>query len=170
MTEKQKFLRVFIGGFLFNGILIAGGVSFHLFFIRPAYATYRETNQNFAALEEQESSLQSSRQEVERRRDDFATLDAAFLNLDNAVAFVTLLESIASRSGVSLTIKSVTDTTAEIKKQAHFDLTVMGPFANSIAFLELVEHVPYFANISSLTISSQGGLLRTQLRLTVLTL
>lgn len=170
MTEKQKFLRVCAGGFVLELILIGSAFSFHIFLIRPAHTNFSETKQTLSQLDQKESSLRSSLQEVEQRSNDFAILDAAFFNPDDAVPFITLLESMASRSGITLTIRAATDAGAINKKQAYFDLSIVGPLANSVKFLELLEHMPYFTDISSLTFSFQGGELRTQLRLTVLTL
>lgn len=165
MSEKQKFLRILLLG-LGGNLLLAGiAVSFHVFFIRPSYTELKNAKQTLVTLEKKESSLWSLAREVETRNNDIDRLDAAFLNKDNIVAFVTLLETVAKNSGTTITINAAT-----INDSASFTISLIGSLQSIVQFVTLVENMPYFTEISSLTISTQSGQPSAKLMLEVLAL
>lgn len=165
-------VRVMAGGLTTNTLLFGLGIAFHLVMIQPLHTNLATMQQVLADLEKRETSIRGINKEVEQRRADLARLDAAFLNPKEATPFVTLLEAIARQSNVSLSIKSaVIDTDIKQLKQGMFDMTVGGPFANITAFIIQAENIPYFTDISTLTISSVSGeQLQAQLQIRVLTL
>ncbi|TSC79303.1 MAG: hypothetical protein G01um101429_538 [Parcubacteria group bacterium Gr01-1014_29] len=173
MNEKQKFLRILLLG-LGSNLLLAGiAISFHVFFIRPSYRGLKNAEQTLATLEKKESSLRSLAREVNTRSNDINRLDAAFLHTDNIVVFVTLLETIAKSSGTTITINTATinnsDQGLEAQKSS-FTISLIGSLQSIVQFVTLVENVPYFTEISSLTISTQSGQPSATLALEVLTL
>ncbi|GEM_PF-4001386 len=171
MNGKRVFYRTFIGGIAVNLLLLGGGVSFHLFFIKPTYENFARQNQTIAELEQRQTSLGTLSNEVRQRSTDIARLQEAFLNSQDVISFVTLLETMADRSGVALIIKSANvETEANLKKLSEFEMSLAGPAANILQFVTLAENMPYFTDISSLTITSQGGQPQAQVRLHVLTL
>src|SRR3989344_507664 len=149
MTEKQTLWRVLIGGLIGNLFLIGTGFSFYFFFIQPTFVSLANASRELALLEKRETFLQASEREIKQRSNDLGTLNAAFLDLENAVPFVTLLEAIAARSGVTISIQA-NSTIDPAAKQA--------------------ELIPYFTDITSLTISTKNSQIQATMLLTVLTL
>jgi hypothetical protein len=171
MSEKKKFLRILIGGLVINLLLMVIAGSFHLFFIRPTHTELSEAKKTLASLEKKEVTIFSLGQEVQKRSDDIQRLDDSFLNPGDVISLVTLLESVAARSNTVLTIRAASiDEVELIEKKSTFDILVTGTFTNIITFITFAENLPYFTDISSLIISTQGNELRAQLQLTVLTL
>lgn len=165
MSEKQKFLRILLLGLSSNLLLAGIAISFYTFFIRPSYTELKNAEQTLATLEKNKSSLRSLAREIEARSSDRDRLDAAFLNTNNVVAFVTLLEIVAKNSGTAITIN-----TATIADSASFTISLIGSLKSIVQFVTLVENMPYFTEISSLTISTQSGQPSANLALEVLTL
>ena len=91
MIEKQTLQRVLIGGIIVNVLLVSVGVLFYFFLIQPTFTSFANTSKELVLLEERETFLRDSVREIEQRSNDLSTLNAAFLNLENAVPFVTLL-------------------------------------------------------------------------------
>lgn len=169
MTEKQTLWRILIGGLVGNLFLVGVGFSFYFFFIQPAFTSLADASKKLALLEKRETFLQTSEREIRQRSNDLSTLNAAFLNLENAVPFVTLLETIAARSGVTISIQT-NSTTDSDAKQAEFNITAVGTLAQVMQFIKQVEAIPYFTDITSLTISTKNTQIQATMILTALTL
>lgn len=170
MTEKQTLLYVILGGLVINLLLAGTAVSFYYFLIQPMLANFINTSGEIASLEERETTIRSSTKEIEQRGNDIVTLKAAFLNLDNAVPFITRLETIARESSVSISIKTASTGSSAIAKQEEFNISVSGTFAGIMQFTKRVERMPYFMNISSMTIIPSGNRIQSIMRITILTL
>ncbi|OGZ44251.1 MAG: hypothetical protein A3J55_01615 [Candidatus Ryanbacteria bacterium RIFCSPHIGHO2_02_FULL_45_17b] len=169
MTEKQTLWRVLIGGLIGNLFLIGTGFSFYFFFIQPTFVSLANASRELALLEKRETFLQASEREIKQRSNDLGTLNAAFLDLENAVPFVTLLEAIAARSGVTISIQA-NSTIDPAAKQAEFNITALGTLAQIMQFIKQAELIPYFTDITSLTISTKNSQIQATMLLTVLTL
>ena len=165
---KQTVLRVLIGGLVLNVLLAGIGFSFYFFFIRPMSDTFINTSREIAQLKERETSLQASKQEVEQRNNDLAKLDAAFLNLENAVPFITFIESVAAQSNVTVSIQTA-KSPAETKK-AEFQISAAGTLSDSMHFIRQMELLPYFTEITSVNITTKGTQVGATLQVTALTL
>jgi hypothetical protein len=152
-------------------LLLAGSMAlFYVFLIQPAYAKFRDTNQELIAFQQKEELLRTLEKEIEERGHDLNRLETAFLDPHNAVGFITLLETIAARSNVALTIRSAAVSETKTAGRSSFDLLITGPLPAIFQYVTLTENMPYFTEITSLIISVQGGQLRGQLHLEVLTL
>lgn len=169
MMEKQTLWRIIIGGFIGNLLLVAVGFSFYFFFIQPTFTSFANASKELVYLEERETFLRSSENEIEKRNNDLGTLNAAFLNLENAIPFVTFLETIAAESGVTIFIQA-DSTTDATNKEAKFNITAVGTFTQVMQFIKQVELIPYFADIPSLNISVRNTQIQTTMRLVLLTL
>lgn len=159
-----------MGGLVVNLLLAGTAVSFYYFLIQPTLANFINTSREIASLEEREAAIRSSAKEIEQRDNDIATLKTAFLNLDNAVPFIARLETIAQESGVSISIKTASTGSSATAKQEEFSISVSGTFAGIMQFIKRVERIPYFMNISSVTITPNGNRIQSIMRITVLTL
>ncbi|TSC72957.1 MAG: hypothetical protein G01um101470_234 [Parcubacteria group bacterium Gr01-1014_70] len=169
MAEKKSLQHVLIGGALVNLLLLTAGIYFYAYFIKPASTALNKSHSELALLEKRVTSFGSSERELDRRSADLTKLDAAFLNLDDAVSFVTQLESIARESGVTILLKAAS-LDAAVTKRSEFDILITGNIAGMLHFVEQVELLPYFTDISSLTISSKTGQIQASMKLSVLTL
>lgn len=170
MKEKRTLRRVLLGGLTLNLFLLGVAVSFYYVLIQPTFTNFISTSREIASLEEYNASIRSSAEEIEQRNNELATLKTAFLNLDNAVPFITLLDTIAAESGVTISIKTASTGDPAGTKQEEFNISVLGTLANIMQFTKRVELMPYFADISSVTISPIGNRIQSIMRLTVLTL
>src|SRR3989344_4542017 len=151
MTEKQTLWSVIVGGFIGNLLLVGVGFSFYFFFIQPAFTSFADASKELAFLEERETFLRASEREMEELGNDLGTLNAAFLNLENAVPLVTLLETQAAESNVSISIQTNSTADSVAAKQAEFTITVTGTLAEIMQFIKKIELLPYFTDIPSLS-------------------
>jgi Tfp pilus assembly protein PilO len=87
---------------------------------------------------------------------------AALLPSDNVLEFVTALESIASKDGVTQSIhfdvpkatgETISDPSANLEQIA-FTLTVQGNIFTFIRFLSDIERLPYFMKIEGMAINA----------------
>lgn len=170
MTEKQSFWSVLIGGFIGNLCLVGIGVSCYFFFIQPTFASLTNTNNELALLEKREAILQTADREIKQRADDLRAINAAFLNLENAVPFVTLLETMAAEHNVTISIKTDSPASSATVEQVEFNITITGTFAHTMRFIKQAESIPYFSDIASIHISTKNNQVEALLRLLVLTL
>jgi len=170
MIEKQTLQRVLIGGIIVNVLLVSVGVLFYFFLIQPTFISFANTSKGLVLLEERETFLQNSAREIEQRSNDLSTLNAAFLNLENAVPFVTLLETIAAESGVSISLQTAKASDPALTKQAEFTISLVGTLAAITQFIKQIELVPYFTDISSLHMSVRDTRVQATLNITVLAL
>jgi len=170
MIEKQTLQRVLIGGIIVNVLLVSVGVSFYFFLIQPTFTSFANTSKELVLLEERETFLQNSAREIEQRSNDLSTLNAAFLNLENAVPFVTLLETIAAESEVSISLQTAKASDPALAKQAEFTISLVGTLAAITQFIKQIELVPYFTDISSLHMSVRDTRVQATLNITVLAL
>lgn len=169
MKEKRALWRVLIGGFVGNLFLVSVGFLFYFFLIQPTFTSLADASKELALLEKHETFLQASEREIKQRNNDLSTLNAAFLNLENAVPFVTLLETIATQSGVTISIQA-NSAIDLVVKQAEFNITAVGTLAQIMQFIKQVELIPYFTHIPSLTISTKNSQIQATMFLTILTL
>ena len=170
MTEKQTLWRVIIGGFIGNLFLIGVGCSFYFFFIQPTFTSFANTSKELAFLNERETFLRFSEHELDQRGKDLDTLNAAFFNLENALPFITLLETTAAKTGVTISVQANTSIDSLTAKQAEFNITAVGSLASVMQFIKQLELMPYFTDITSLNISLRNTQIQSIMRLTVLTL
>lgn len=170
MTEKQTVLRVLIAGSILNLLLVSAAMSFYIFLIRPAAAAFSNATRELTLLEEQETSLWTSAREVEQRNTDLDTLETAFLNLDDVVSFVALLETIAAESDVTISIDALAAGNPAITKRAEFRITTVGTLTNILRFIKRAELMPYFIQISSVNLATKGNQVQAVLHLEVLVL
>ncbi len=170
MKEKQALLRVIAGGFIGNLFLLGAWFSVYFFFIKPTSFSLADTTKKLEYLEKRETFLRDSEHEIEKRGNDLSALNAAFLNLENAVPFVTLLETTAAKNGVTISIQANSIADPAAAKQAKFTVTATGSLAQLMQFIKQTELMPYFANISSLEISAKNERAQAIMRLSVLTL
>jgi Tfp pilus assembly protein PilO len=171
MNINRALLGIFVGGLIGNLLLFGVGSAFHIFFIRPAHENFKQAKHTLANLKEQDSSLRAIAREVEQRNDDMQRLNQAFLDPDNIVSFVTLLETMALNSNVSLTIVSA-DVNADKTKitGSVFTLSITGSLNNIMQFVTLAENLPYFTEIASFTTFYKGDALTAQIQIEALTL
>lgn len=170
MIEKRTLQYVLIGGIIVNVLLVGVWISFYFVLIQPTYTSFANTSKELALLEKRETFLRDSTREIEQRSNDLRTLNAAFLNLENAVPFVTLLETIAAESGVSVSLQTTKSSDPALAKQAEFSISLVGTLAAITQFIKQIELVPYFADISSLHMSVRDTRVQATLHITALAL
>lgn len=170
MKEKRTLLYLTLGGFISNLFLVGAGFSFYFFFIQPTFTSYTDTSKELATLEARDAFLRTSEREMEQISGNLATLDAAFLNLENAIPFVTLLETIATKSNVVITIQAEPTIDSSTNHQAEFSVTAVGTLAQIMQFIKQMELIPYFTDITSLNISTKNTQVQATMRMVILTI
>ena len=159
-----------IGGLAGNLLLVGIGCSFYFFFIQPTFTSLINTSNELALLEKRKIFLREAAHEIKQRSDDLNALDAAFLHLEDAVPFVTLLETIAAQNNVTISIQADSISNSTATKQAEFNLTITGTLAHVMQFIKQIESLPYFTDISSLTLSTKNTQVEAIINLSVLAL
>ena len=172
MNDKRKFLRIVLGGIIANVFFAGIVVSFYAFFIKPSYEKLKAAKEEFASLEQKQSTLWTLEREIESRKNDLDRFDTAFLNADKAVSFVSLLEHMANVSSTVLTISTASLNEKEKDAPGHSSFTILirGSIPGLMQFITMAENMPYFTEITALSISAQGGQPSANIQLEVKTL
>ncbi len=173
MKKNNTLTRVLIGGLAANLLLILAGALFYFFMIYPLHTDVARARQSLSDLQKKEASLDTAGRELEERREDFMRVDNAFLNPEEVISFVTLLEATARKHKVSLSKTASINTDPKAPKHGVFTMTTAGSFANIMPFLTAMEHLPYFTDITQLSITGTGqesGQLQMELHVQILTL
>lgn len=77
---------------------------------------------------------------------DEGKIKAAFLNPQNIVKFIEDLESLKEKTGVELTLKSVTLSEEMTYSEPRFQFQISGAFRDLFQYLVLLENLPYQIN------------------------
>lgn len=169
MNTPRSLPRTTIIGSAANLLLAGAAFAFYYVLIRPLSVSFINNTREVALLEERENTLLSTAREIEQRQNDLATLDAALLDLDNAVPFITVLEQVAREAGVSITLQTAPAKNTTDTQKTEFTISVAGTLARCMAFISKIELLPYFSDITSLNISTKEGAVQATLRLSILT-
>ena len=170
MKEKRALLGILIAGGIVNLLLASAAASFYIFLVQPLSTAFANATRELALLEEEKASLLTSAREIEQRSKDLNKLEAAFLNLDDMITFITFLETLAAQSSVTISINAPATGNPVVTKQAEFSVSVTGTLANTMRFIKQVELMPYFIQIPSVNLTSKGTQLQAILYLAVLVL
>ena len=170
MKESQTAWHICVGGLLINLLLLGAAFFFYYVIIQPTFITVATATNDLVFLEQRVTSLWSAERVLEKRKNDLEQLNVAFLDLEDAVPFITLLESVAKTSGVKITINAPSFQHSESTGSAEFSLSATGNFSSVIMFIQRIELLPYFTDVSTLTLTSKTGEVEAHIQLMVLTL
>ncbi len=106
--------------------------------------------------------IQNTNKSAERTTADRAKLSGYFVGMNDAVEFVSSLESAASGFGLSYSTNAIDNVESETlaaqgKQLLRVSMTLTGAWRNIIKYLLHVESLPYSINIEKVELASEGG-------------
>ena len=89
--------------------------------------------------------------------DDIKEIEKAFIDQNNKLEFITLLEGIADENNVELDMNINFDEIASNDKTTPLDLILVGAYTNLMNVLVTIENLKYYINIQEININNSRG-------------
>ena len=157
MFWKNKSNLLLMFSIIFAGLLISANWVLYQK-IKLASAVVLEAEQNIASLEKKQRELTGAISAISVSGDNITAINNIYLNEDNFVDLVELLESLALESGNAFKAESAMlparpagGPTAG-KEPASILFTVEGRFANIYNFITLLDNIPYAGLIENISV------------------
>ncbi len=150
MFWKNKSNLLLMLSIIFAGLLISANWLLYQK-IKSASAIVLEAEQNIASLEKKQRELTGAISAISVSGDNITAINNIYLNEDNFVDLVELLESLASESGNAFKAESARLPTAG-KEPASILFTIDGRFADVYNFITLLDNIPYAGLIENISI------------------
>jgi hypothetical protein len=135
-------------------IVVAGSLYIYMFYASAASVDRANIARAVVLREKadqsQEKSLVAAASTTESDR---ARLASFFVPADDAVSFITALESIGLQSGAQVSIASISSDSLSV--QAHID--AHGSWSSVMRALSLAERMPYAVSISNVRMDESGA-------------
>ncbi len=112
-------------------------------------------SQKTAHMEQEERITQQMKLSIERDALSRQRVDSYFISSSTLVSFIEELETVAQRTGVALTIESLSQD--EKKNIVTLGLTVRGSYSSVFRFTAALESSPHLIQIESILLSRAVG-------------
>jgi len=132
------------------------------FFITPYIDSVKAANKaligrrtEFETMLIKEKKFSKISQNLSKIESEIDKIDRAFINKNNKLEFITMIEGLAEHNSLSLDM-NIDFEAIEKNKTVPLRLTVIGTYNNLMNFLVSIENLNYYINVNDVSISSAG--------------
>lgn len=114
--------------------------------VRAASQEYLTGQESLARLDQRELLFKELEKDYQSQQDDLADIEGIFLEIQEAVGFISTLEIIAAQTGNIFEIKTAGSFTASNENEESYltlRISLWGNFSNILLFLANLEDSPY---------------------------
>ncbi len=147
ILSRQQKLILLVAISLVALVVFVRWVIFPLFDrVRVASQEYLTGQESLAKLDQRELLFKELEEDYQARQDDLADIEGIFLDEQEAVGFISTLETIAAQTGNVFEIKTAGYFTASNQDEESYltlRISLWGNFSNILTFLANLEDSPY---------------------------
>ncbi len=149
--EKRILLTII--GFVLLALLIGGGI------IYPTYRYIKQLDLDTYNLRltlerknEQATNYRFAIKQIEKIKKEMPDFSVNLFYSGNELNLITTLETLASSQGVTQKINS-SNLDNITNQKIQISLSISGPYDKTLSYLNALEHLPYFINVTHLNLT-----------------